>query len=133
MVLGERLNDFLEEILSVQVEVFRLLKQILIELAQTDASLNNAISDLINHLIVFGSNAPTFVGPLSPIGVAVGNLTNKLTDLSPATAKIDEKNKEQTRFINEEVLIQTNEKYSLRIQNVIENLELLLSKFTKTS
>ena len=133
LVLGERLNDFLEEILSVQVEVFRLLKQILIELAQTDASLNNAISDLINQLIVFGSNAPTFVGPLSPIGVAVGNLTNKLIDLSPATTKIDEKNKEQTRFINEEVLIQTNEKYSLRIQNVIENLELLLSKFTKTS
>jgi len=133
LVLGERLNDFLEEILKVQIKVFSLLKESLIKLNKTDNDLNNATNDLITELISFGSNAPTFVGPLAPVGVAVTNLTTNLVELSPVTTQIDERNKEQAKFIAEQVLIKKDEEYSLRIQGIIDNLELLLSKFTKTS
>ena len=133
LVLGERLNDFLEEILKVQIEVFSLLKESLIKLNQTDTDVNNAINDLITELIVFGGNAPSFVGHLTPVGMAVTNLTTGLVKLSPAITQIGQKNEEQASFINEKVLINKDEEYSLRIQSIVDNLELLLSKFTKTS
>ncbi len=133
LVLGERLNDFLEEILKVQIEVFRLLKESLIKLNQTDTDINNTVNDLLTELIVFGGNAPTFVGPAAPVGVAVTNLTTALVKLSPVTTQIGQKVDEEARFINEQLLIKKDEEYSLRIQRIINNLELLLSKFTKTS
>ena len=133
LVLGERLNDFLEEMLKVQIEVFRLLKESLIKLTETDSVVNDAISDLLNALIGFSSKAPSFVGPLASVGAALAVLTSDLVKLSPATTEIDKKNKEQVKFINEQVLIKKDEDYSLRIQSIVDNLELLLSKFTKTS
>ena len=141
LVLGERLNDFLEEILKVQIEVFRLLKEVLIKLNKTDGDLNNVINDLLTELITFGGKAPTFVGPLAPVGAAVGELTSKLLELTPTKSKgkkgkplvLSEEIKAQAKFIDEQVLIKKDEEYSLRIQGIINNLELLLSKFVKTS
>ena len=65
--------------------------------------------------------------------MAVTNLTTGLVKLSPAITQIGQKNEEQASFINEKVLINKDEEYSLRIQSIVDNLELLLSKFTKTS
>ena len=67
------------------------------------------------------------------MGVAVTKLTTNLADLSPATTKIGNKNEEHAKFIDKQILLKKDEEYSLRIQGIVDNLELLLSKFVKTS
>ncbi len=133
LVLGERLNDFLEEVLKVQIEVFRLLKESLTTLNQVDGEINDTINKLITELITFAASGAGFVGPLAPVGAAFNAFSPKVVKINPSTTQINTTIEEQTKFINEKLLLKKDEEYSLRIQGIINNLELLLSKFAKTS
>ena len=131
LVLGERLNDFLEEILTVLVEVFRLIKEGITKLSETDDETYKMLNNLLTVLDMFTQTGSGMQGPIAPVGAAIMSLQQNLFNVN--LSAVDKKNKEQKEFIENEILIKKNEEYSIRIQNIIENLELLLSKFTKTS
>ena len=132
LVLGEKLNDFLFEMLSVQIKAFKLLKDSLTKLTETDESMYNSFNDLLFAIETFATNGPTFIGPAAAVGAATVQLQTDLLSLSPITS-VKENSDKQKEFIKKQVLINENEEYSNRLQNIANNLDLLLSKFTKTS
>lgn len=132
LVLGEKLNDFLTMMLSVQIEVFKLLKDSLTKLAVTDEFMYNSFNDLLIALEGFSANAPAFVGPMAAVGAATTKLQTDLITLSPIS-DVKENSDNQKKFIETQVLINKDEEYSRRLQSIVNNLDLLLSKFTKTS
>ena len=135
LVLGEQLQEFLIETLNVQITAMKLLKDMLIDLDETNQITHDMFDTLLKTFKTWTSYAePTMVGPLKPVGIVIKALELYLEGLPKSKlAEMKTKNDENRRFLQEDLKISTKEEYSNRIKKVIYNLNKMLSKFTKTS
>ena len=132
LVLGERLNDFLEELLTVQIETLNLTKDLFKKSKDISSSTKDTLKNLNGYIKDFAGSLDkaTKAPPLTPLN-APFNAFFKIVEENEKNIEkipIDEFNKQITNF-----RVSKDEDYSLRIQSIVNNLELLLSKFTKTS
>tara|TARA_B000000557_G_scaffold229988_1_gene202473 strand:+ start:256 stop:2136 length:1881 start_codon:yes stop_codon:yes gene_type:complete len=135
LVLGEQLQEFLLETLNVQVTAMKLLKDMLIDLNETNQITHDMFDTLLKTFKTWTSSAePTMVGPLKPVGIVIKSLELYLEGLPKSKlAEMKTKNDENNNFLQEDLKISTKEYHSNRIKKVIYNLDKMLSKFTKTS
>jgi len=132
LVLGERLNDFLEELLTVQIETLNLTKDLFKKSKDVSSSTKDTLKNLNGYIKEFAGalDKATKAPPLIPLN-APFNAFFKIVEENEKSIEgipIDEFDKQIIDF-----RVNKDEEYSLRIQSIVDNLELLLSKFTKTS
>tara|TARA_B100000700_G_C14999901_1_gene835758 strand:- start:1057 stop:2025 length:969 start_codon:yes stop_codon:yes gene_type:complete len=134
LVLGEQLNQFLEEMLNIQISVFVLLKDIIGKLNNSDQQNQKIVDDTLNALNTFANSGASLPPPIGGIFLPlITNLINPILD----SGLLKDQNDSNNTFIKEKLLTNKNEDstevYISRIENIINNLDKQLSKFTKTS
>ena len=134
LVLGEQLNQFLEEMLNIQISVFVLLKDIIGKLNNSDQKNQKIVDDTLNALNTFANSGASLPPPIGGIFLPlITNLVNPILD----SGFLKDQNDSNNTFIKEKLLTNKNEDstevYISRIENIISNLDKQLSKFTKTS
>ena len=125
LVLGEQLEAFLKEILNIQKESLILIKDLFKQSKEIDKFTKDTLDNLLNGINTFGSSLSG-----TPISAQSASLiqtyTTSISKMS--NIKIDAYQTQIDNFkaSNEEDLIN-------RLNNIENNLNKILSKFTKTS
>ena len=137
VVLGEQLNQVLEEIVTVQKTVFVLLKQILMTMNESDTT-SHAVLDqtlqALQELSISGSMLPPL---FAPVAVIFSNLLGGIAQPIMDNESLKNTNSSNETFIKEKILTNKNndstELYIKKLENIVNNLDKQLSKFVKTS
>ena len=158
LVLGERLQEFLIEILDVQRETMDKTKDLFNKVKETKKKINeNTKSELRDNLIkiqastsgeVLKATNPYIAPPLAAaplkgsdaaalINLAFTNYTKQLVnDLKDNIDAMVDKNNEEIKKLETDIkntLFKRDEELSSRLLQIENNISQILSKFTKTS
>lgn len=122
LVLGEQLNEFLKEIIGIQKTSIDLIKDLFKNSKENDAYIKETLDNILKALN--GTNTG-----LAPLGANAG-LAAEIPGIQASVGKIDvekyAKNIENFKANKEEDLYK-------RLSNISDSLELVLSKFVKSS
>ena len=149
LVLGEQLKEFMHEMLTVQLDVYKILLNTLNKLNNSDSVLRKDIINLINDIKLWSSNGPgNLRSPpeVVPVGVYIGILQGILTKTAQKinAQQLDDTDK-VTNYIKDNLTISNNNdssysssstkdiQYYKRLEEIISNLDDMLSKLAKTS
>lgn len=125
LVLGEQLNAFLEEMLFVQKTSLRLIKDLFTQSKEINKITKESFEGLLNGLNVFSSSLST-----SPIAVQGSTL---LSEVSRSITTFSKLNIDAYQAQIDNFKASKEEDLFKRLENIENNLDKLLSKFTKTS
>ncbi len=122
LVLGEQLNEFLKEIISIQKTSIDLIKDLFKNAKENDKNIKETLNNILNALN--GTNAG-----LLPLGANAG-LATEIPKVKTSIDKIDPE-----KFEENVVNFKANKDEDLynRLTNISDSLELVLSKFVKSS
>lgn len=130
IVLGEQLKDFIEELLSVQKESIYLIKELFKESHAKNENLFNVLNDIstsYESISIVVSEAVPALPPLASISPAF-SLQKQIIDRS-----LNEVNNDKFQSMIKDFKASKEEDLYKRLENIENNLEKMLSKFTKSS
>jgi hypothetical protein len=130
IVLGEQLKDFIEELLSVQKESIDLIKDLFKKSHETNENLINVLSNISSTY----QNLSTVTGIISAALPPLGALSTEFTTQKQIIdVSLDTVGNSQFQSLISEFKANDNENLYKRLENIENNLEKMLSKFTKSS
>ena len=139
LVLGEQLKVFIEEILSIQKDSLSMIKDLFITSRKTDLSIKSTLDEINNSLIKFSTafQAASSVSPLTAYSGAAESLVSDSSKIKNNVTQIQsDLESYQTKLNNFKIGNYSSgkqEEFLSRLESIENNLEKILSKFTKTS
>lgn len=130
IVLGEQLKDFIEELLSVQKESIDLIK----DLFKKSHETNENLIDVLNNISSTYQSLSTVTGTVSAAVPPLGALSTAFTAQKQVIdVSLNAVNNSQFQSLIRGFKANSNENLYKRLENIENNLEKMLSKFTKSS
>lgn len=132
IVLGEQLKDFIEELLSVQKESIDLIKDLFKKSYETNENLVNVLSNISTSYQSLSAVTNT-ISQAPPL-VALGALSTGFSAQKQIIdTSLDTVNNGQFQSLIRSFKANSDESLYKRLENIENNLEKMLSKFTKSS
>lgn len=130
IVLGEQLKDFIEELLSVQKESIDLIKDLFKKSHETNENLINVLNNISSTYQSLSTVTGTISAAVPPLGALSTAFT---TQKQTIDVSLNAVNNNQFQSLIRGFKANNNENLYKRLENIENNLEKMLSKFTKSS